>query len=190
MSLTATLVPSAMQMLTALSAWLGKGAGYAAEHGEAADDLLRLRLAPDMYPLASQIRFVAFQAMEPVYRLRGEALPEDLERLRREGWNGGEQPGTLADARSRIDAALAFLRTIGPDALDATAERPLVLELPNGIVFDMRGAAYVRDWALPQLYFHLVTAYAILRNHGVPLGKADYAAHMFTYVRPGSLPKD
>ncbi len=188
MTSTSILLPTATQMLAALSAWLGKAAAHEAERGRSADQLLALRLAPDMYPLASQVRFAAFQAMEPVYRLRGEALPETMENLRREGWSGGERPGTLADAQACIEAALAFLRGVDPETLEAAADRPLALELPNGIVFDMTGATYVRDWALPQLYFHLVTAYAILRNHGVPLGKADYAAHMLAHLRPGTLP--
>ena len=53
----------------------------------------------------------------------------------------------------------------------------------------MTGAQYVRDWTLPQFYFHVTTAYAILRNHGVALGKVDYVAHMLGYVRPGTMPQ-
>ena len=188
MSLVDILVPTAVQMLGTLSAWLDRGSAYAEGRGDKADDLLALRLAPDMYPLAGQVRFVAFQAQEPVHRLRGEALPEHLEEVRREGWNAGERPGTLADARSRIDEALLLLRSVAAAELDAAAERPIALELPNGIVFDMTGSTYVRDWALPQFYFHLVTAYAILRNHGVALGKIDYVPHMFAYARPGTIP--
>lgn len=188
MSVTDILVPTMVQMLGALSAWLDKGSAYARGRGDKTDDLLALRLAPDMYPLAGQVRFVAFQAQEPVHRLRGEAVPEPLERVRREGWDAGERPGTLVDARSRIDEALTLLRSVGAVELDGAADRPIALELPNGIVFDMTGSTYVRDWALPHFYFHLITAYAILRNHGVPLGKTDYVPHMFAYVRPGTVP--
>jgi uncharacterized protein len=188
MSITDILVPTAVQMLGALSAWLDKGAGYAEERGDKADDLLALRLAPDMYPLAGQVRFAAFMAQEPVHRLRGEAPPEHLEEVRGEGWISGEKPGTLLDARSRIDEALILLRSVGSGELDVAADRPIALELPNGIVFDMVGSSYVRDWALPQFYFHLITAYAILRNHGVALGKVDYVPQMFAYVRPGTIP--
>jgi uncharacterized protein len=59
----------------------------------------------------------------------------------------------------------------------------VALELPNGMAFDMVGATFVRDWALPQFYFHAVTAYAILRHKGVKLGKPDYVGHMMPYRR-------
>jgi len=188
MSLTDLLVPSQAQMLRALSAWVDKAAAQAQARGAGDDALLSLRLAPDMYPLASQIRFACFLAQEAVCRLRGVALPERLEEVRREGWNAGERPGSLADAQARIADALSFLSDIEPGALDGAADRPVALELPNGIAFDMTGPQYVRDWSLPQFYFHVVTAYAILRNHGVELGKADLVPHMFAYLRPGSMP--
>jgi hypothetical protein len=57
-----------------------------------------------------------------------------------------------------------------------------------GMVFDMTGATYVRDWALPQVSFHVDMAYALLRSAGVPLGKKDYVPHMFAYLRPGTMP--
>lgn len=188
MSLTETFVPAATQMLGALSKWLDKGAAYAAEQGQEPDALMALRLAPDMYPLAAQIRFVSFQAQEAVYRLRGEATPEELQEVRREGWSAGELPGGLAEARKRLDEALALLRAVGPSDLDGGASTPIEISLPNGMVFDMTGAAYLRDWLLPQFYFHLSIAYGILRHHGVQLGKADYVQHMFAYLRPGTMP--
>ena len=57
-----------------------------------------------------------------------------------------------------------------------------------GMIFDLTGEQYARDWALPQFYFHLMTAYAILRKEGVELGKADYVAHMFAYLHTGTAP--
>lgn len=185
MRLTDLLVPTFAQMLRALSGWLDKAGAHAEARGEAADALLLLRLAPDMYPLAAQLRFPCFQAQEAVHRLRGEPTPESLEEVRREGWSAGERPGSLADARARIADALSFLDGVGSGSLDAWFDRPIALELPNGMAFDMTGAQYARDWALPQFYFHISTAYAILRNHGVALGKADLVPHMFGYLRPG-----
>lgn len=189
MSLTDLLVRSYAQMLQALSAWLDKAVAHARARGEQPDALLLLRLAPDMYPLAAQVRFAAFHAQEPVYRLQGQPLPEALEAVRREGWSAGERPGSLADAQARIAEAVALLDAVEPNALDGSAEQPIALELPNGMVFDMTGEQYARDWSLPQFYFHVTAAYAILRNHGVELGKADLVAHMFTYLRPGTAPK-
>jgi len=185
MSLTNLLVPTFAQMLSALSTWLDKGAAREAASGRVADEVLSLRLAADMYPLSSQVRFACFQAQEPVYRLRGEPLPEALLEVRREGWSGGEQPGTLAQAQGRIAEAIQFLTAVGPNALDEGAGLAIVLGLPNGMAFNMTGESYARDWALPQFYFHVTTAYGILRNHGTELGKADYVAHMLRYLPAG-----
>jgi hypothetical protein len=188
MHLTTLLIPTLTNQLRALSGWLDKAEAFAAERGESPDALLGHRLAPDMWPLASQIRIAAFQAQEPVYRLRGEPLPDALIAVRTEGSDAADQPGTWGSARARLKEALAFLATVGPHELDAVADRPLAHELPNGMTFDMTGETYVRDWALPQLAFHQVTAYAILRQAGVPLGKVDYVPHMWAYLRPGTKP--
>lgn len=189
MTLTDLLVPTCAQTLRAMSAWLEKGAVHAETRNENADALLSLRLAPDMYPLAAQVRFPCFQAQEALHRLRGEPVPDSLETVRREGWNAGEQPGSLADAHARIADALSLLEGVAPGAFDEGADRPIALELPNGMTFDMTGNQYLRDWVLPQFYFHASMAYAILRNHGVALGKADLVPHMFAYLRPGSGPQ-
>ncbi|SAK62012.1 PF09351 domain protein [Caballeronia glebae] len=189
MQLTPLLVPTFVQTLKSLSAWLDKAAAYQNGKGANADALMTLRLAPDMFALAAQVRFVCFQAQEPVYRLRAEELPQTLRRVREEGAHSNEAPGSFADAQACIGAAIALLSGLAPDALDAGSGAPIALDLPNGIVFDMTGEQYARDWCLPQFYFHAVTAYAILRNHGVPLGKPDYVSHMFAYIRPGTLPQ-
>ena len=188
MPATDLFVPSARHALAALTSWLGKAAAHVGEHGAKPDMLMTLRLAPDMYPLASQVRFAAFQAQEAVHRLRGGEPPEELLALRRAGWEANEAPGTFADAEAAVDAASDFLSHVDPKSLRDGADRAIALELPNGMAFDMKGDEFIRDWALPQLYFHLVAAYALLRQHGVPLGKADFVPHMFAYLRPGSMP--
>jgi hypothetical protein len=188
MQLTALLVPALSNQLRALSGWLDKAEAFCAARGDEPDALLPLRLAPDMFPLTTQLRFLAFQAQEPVYRLRGDAVPEAVLEVRQEGRDGAEEPGTWAEARARVAEAESFLAAIAPDALDAAARESIAHELPNGMIFDMTGEQYVRDWALPQVAFHQMTAYAILRQAGVPLGKVDYVPHMFAYLRPGTAP--
>ncbi|GJL99492.1 MAG: DUF1993 domain-containing protein [Rhodomicrobiaceae bacterium] len=187
MSSTKLLIPSYIQMLRSLSGWLDKAQKQipVAE----AEALLLARLASDMYPLSTQVRFACLQAQEAIFRLKGEPIPETLEQVANEGQNAAEKPGSILDAQTRIDEALLVLDKLGPDALDAGAERSITLELPNGMIFDLTGEQYARDWALPQFYFHLITAYGILRNQGIDLGKADYVPHMFTYLRPGSMPQ-
>lgn len=181
MSLSTLLIPTYRNMLQTLAGLLAKAR---AQMPDRAETLLSARLAPDMFPLASQLRFAAFQAQEAMFRLAGAELPEALLALADEGRAGGEAPGTLAEAKTRIDAALALLDGINADVIDAGAGRAITLALPGDLVFDMTGDAYARDWALPQFYFHVITAYAILRAQGVDIGKADYVPHMFAYRRP------
>ena len=116
-------------------------------------------------------------------------VPEDGQAaLLDEGRNAGERPGSLADAQGRIAETIALLDGLAPGALDGDPERPIAHSLPMGMIFDLTAGQYARDWALPQFYFHLMTAYAILRAQGIALGKADFVTHMFAYVRPGTLP--
>ena len=181
MNLTDLLVPTYRNMLGTLRGLLDKA--EAQFGGARAEALLSARLAPDMFPLATQIRFACVQAQEAPLRLMGRPL-EPLDPLLEEGRNAGEQRGTLAGARARIDEALAFLDALGAGALDAApAEDPLVLSLPMGLTFDLTREQFARDWALCQFYFHVMAAYAILRKEGVEIGKADYVPHMFAYLR-------
>jgi len=188
MSLTRFLVPTLVNQLAAMLAWLDKAEGWAAAQGRSADELLTLRLAPDMWPLASQLRIAAFQAMEPVYRLRGVPVPEAVLAVRTEGSNAGEHPGTLDEGRARLREAVELLGQVGEDEFDAEPDTPLAHDLPIGIVFDMTRQTYARDWAVPQVVFHQCMTYALLRHAGVPLGKIDYAPHLFPYIRPGTMP--
>lgn len=185
--LTDVLVPTYVQMLKALSAWLDKA--DAQMPGGAADALMGARLAPDMFPLATQVRFACVQAREGVCRMRGEAFPPEIGELLDEGRGAGDQPGTIPEAQARIAQTLALLESVGDDGPDGDPERPIAHALPMGLIFDLTARQYARDWALPQFYFHLMTAYAILRSQGVDLGKADYVAHMFAHLRPGTMPQ-
>ncbi|MCJ2085121.1 DUF1993 domain-containing protein [Methylobacterium sp. E-005] len=184
MSLTSLLVPTYKQMLRTLAGLLDKAEVQRPDG--LAEGLLAGRLAPDMYPLASQIRFAAFQAQEAVYRLTEAVWPDSLHQVAAEGRDAGETPGTIAEAKARIDEALTCLDGLAPDALDAGSGLAIALNLPDGLAFDLTGEQYARDWALPQLYFHVVSAYAILRRQGIAIGKADYVPHMFAYLRTGT----
>lgn len=185
-SLTTLLVPTYRQMLTALSKWLAMAQAQLA-HGDA-EALLAARLAPDMFPLSTQIRFACVQAWEGVHRLKGDNLPDIVAVMLDDGRDAGQHPGTIADAQARIGETLAMLDGLARNALDADPNRPVEHALPMGMVFDLTAEQYARDWTLPQFYFHLMTAYAIMRAEGLKLGKADYVAHMFAYLRPGTMP--
>jgi uncharacterized protein len=179
------LVPTYVQMLRAVSDWLAKAEAQMPNGG--AEALLSARLARDMFPLSTQVRFACVQALEGVFRLRGHAFPTLVELLLEEGRNAAERPGSIADARVRISETVVVVE-VASDALDVDPATPIAHALPAGMVFDLTAEQYARDWALPQFYFHVMIAYAILRAQGVDLGKADYVAHMFAYLRPGTMP--
>ena len=183
MTLQDILLPTYVQMLGALSAWLGRA--DVERHG-GADELLSARLAPDMFPLSTQVRFACVQVQEGVFRLQGREFPASVAILLDEGRNAGEQPGTIAEAQARIAETLALVEAAASDKLEVDPAAPIAHALPQGMVFDLTAEQYARDWALPQFYFHVMTGYAILRAQGVALGKADYVAHMFAYLRPES----
>jgi hypothetical protein len=185
MTLTDLLLPTYRNMLRTLRGLLDRAeAQLGAEKAEA---LLSARLAPDMFPLATQVRFAALQAFDGARYLRGEPWTGEHNELIAEARNAGERPGTPAQARARIDQALAYLDTLGDGAVDTGLnDRPILLELPDGRMFDLTAEQFARDWALGQFYFHVMAAYAILRKEGVDLGKADYVPHMFAYMRAPS----
>lgn len=180
------LVPTYIQMLKALSTWLDKAATQMPDG--AAEVLLSARLSPDMFPLSTQIRFACVQAQEGVFRLQGQSFPASLEELLNEGRNAAECPGSIADAQARIGETVAIVEAVASSALDINPATPIAHALPMGMVFDLTAEQYARDWALPQFYFHVMTAYAILRAERVALGKSDYVAHMFAYLRPDTIP--
>jgi hypothetical protein len=145
----------------------------ASEHGNGAM-LLEARLAEDMHPLHTQIRFAVGQAVVTLDRLGNLGLTSDDSDI-----------SDFADALARIAKTSALVADTDPAAWpapDATVE----FELPNGMAFAMRAHEYVRDWALPQFYFHIMASYAILRAEGLAVGKADYVPYMMKYLKSGA----
>lgn len=175
MELSDLLVPTYRGMLGNLSVWLDKA-------GDVGDGVLATRLAPDMFPLATQVRFACVQAIEGTARLSGIPFPPLHQELLDEGRSGGESPGTLAEAKARITQTLEWIARQNGEALDPASAMPH--ELPIGMTFDFSAGEYARDWALGQFYFHLMAAYSNLRHAGIPLGKGDYVAHLLPKARP------
>ncbi|MBZ5710712.1 DUF1993 family protein [Nannocystis pusilla] len=111
-------------------------------------------------PLTRQVQFVCFQAIDAIAHLTGQPQPPL------------ETPDeTLEQLQRRIAATIAALRDVSPDALADAADRPVRRVLGDQFMLEMTGFQYLRDFSLPNFYFHLVTTYAILRNHGVDLGR-------------------
>ncbi|MCC7632703.1 DUF1993 domain-containing protein [Stenotrophomonas rhizophila] len=171
MSIHQMNIRSFAQMLGALRGQLDKADAHALAVGYDPRNLLSARLAPDMHPLAKQLQFACTQAHEAVCRLSGRPLPSL------------QAPDDLDQARALIDQTLDQLASADAAVIDAGASRDVAIELAGDLAFDMKGSEYAAYWATPQFYFHLITAYSILRHNGVPLGKADYVPHMFAWVR-------
>lgn len=170
-------VPAFQNGLRALSGELSKASTWGADNAIGELQFAVARLAPDMFPLASQVRFTCTQALQPLSRLGGIAIPEFP-----------DDAPDFAGMQDQIAATLAILDAVDRTALGQDADRPVSFDLPNGMTFDMTAFEYVRDWAAPQFAFHRVAAYAVLRHMGVPLGKADYVGYMMRYLRPGTAP--
>ena len=166
----AMAIGSFVPMLESLSAILDK----AKTHATATDvDLPSARLAPDMYTLAQQVRLACDHAHSGTARLLG-----------REPAHAADGEVTLDDLKARIAATVADLKTVAPDAFEGAEQRDCSVPLPGGKVIEMDGLRLLTAWALPHFYFHLVTAYDILRHNGVPLGKQDYLSQVGAFIRP------
>ena len=120
------------------------------------------RLYPDMLALARQVQIACDNAKGAVARLAGVEVPkhEDTEQ-------------SFADLKARIAKTLAFIETLGPAQIDGSEDRDISLKLGQREV-QWKGMQYLLGFALPNFYFHVVTAYDILRHNGVELAKRDY----------------
>jgi uncharacterized protein len=106
-----------------------------------------------------------------------------LDRLGNLGLTADESDITsFADAHARIAAAQALVAGTDPASWPAAGDT-VEFDLPNGMGFAMQAHEYCRDWATPQFYFHLMAAYAILRQEGLAIGKIDYVGHMMKYLK-------
>ena len=166
MSYATAALATFTNMLGTLDHLIGKAAAH--EQGEA---LLQAQLAEDMFPLATQIRFTITQVIVTLDRLGNLGGASDESDI-----------SGFADARSRIAAAQELVASTDSASWPA-ADAVVEFDLPNGMAFALQAHEYVRDWAVPQFYFHLMATYAILRQHGLPVGKADYVPHMMRYLK-------
>lgn len=148
--------------LTNLKVLLAKGEAHAASRGMDPGSLLTAELAPDMFNLAVQVHWVGEGAKLAVNRLLGVSSTPLAEEAK-----------SFAELHERIDQAIAYLGTVDPEALEAGLER--TIELPyRGGSKAFRGDRFLTEFGIPNFFFHLTTAYGILRHEGVPLKKGDF----------------
>ena len=165
MSMSHAAIPSFEIGLNALSAILDKAQAYAEAKRFDPAILLDARLFPDMFPLTRQVQIACDLAKNGGARLAGAEPPkhEDNEK-------------TIAELEARIAKTVAFVRTLDGAKINAAADREITFPLGPENKGHMRGADYLNHFVLPNFYFHLSTAYGILRHCGVELGKRDFLA--------------
>jgi hypothetical protein len=157
-----TALPTFEIGLNALSGVLDKAAAFIAAKKVDPAVLLGWRLAPDMFALARQVQVACDQAKNGSARLAGSEPPkfEDTET-------------TLDQLKERIAKTVAYLKTLDAKAIDASADREITFPLGPS-KGQMQGGDYLNHFVLPNFYFHLTAAYAIVRHCGVEIGKRDF----------------
>ena len=165
-------IPQFTKMLKNLSAVLDKGAQYADAKKFEVDVLLNSRLAPDQFNLIRQVQIACDTAKLGVARLTGKDAPthEDKEK-------------TLPELKARIQSTIDFLNTIKKTDFNGAEERKITTPRWEGKW--MTGFEFAVQHATPNLCFHVTTAYSILRNNGVDVGKKDYLGEM-PYRQPNA----
>lgn len=155
-------VPVFIRMLNNLAAVLGKGEAYAEAKKIDPTVLTGSRLYPDMFPLSRQVQIATDNAKGPAARLAGVEVPkfEDNEK-------------TFAELRARIQKTVEFLQTLKPEQIDGSEDRTITLPMRTKTL-TFQGMPYLLNFALPNFYFHVTTAYDILRHNGVEIGKQDF----------------
>jgi len=156
-------IPLFKQMLGGLSAVLSKAEAQAAEKKIEPNAYLQARLYPDMFPLLRQVQVATDFAKGVSARLAGVEVPvlKDEEQ-------------TFADLQARITTVLTFIEGLDAKLFDTAATREIVTQAGTPKEKRFTGQSYLVNYALPHFFFHVTTAYAILRHNGVEVGKKDY----------------
>lgn len=162
-TLTTATLPVFKAALTNLSHCLNKAAANAKQRNFSPDAFVPLRLAPDMLTFASQIRIACDAAKNGTARVGGLEAPKFA-----------DDETTFAQLQERISKTLAWLETVPADAFDGREAQDITFPAGKDKTRTMSGDAYLKHYALPNFFFHVVTAYNLLRQGGVDLGKADY----------------
>ncbi len=157
--------PVLIRMLGNLSSILDKAAAHAEAKKIDPAIFINACLAPDMYPLSRQIQIATDMAKGCAARLAGIEVPsyEDNE-------------STFPDLQARIAKTVAFLQSVSAEQINGSEERSVTLTL-RGKETRFLGQPYLLNFVLPNFYFHITVAYAILRHNGLEIGKMDYVGN-------------
>jgi uncharacterized protein len=157
-SLYEAVAPVLVRSLGRLVALIDKAAAC----GVAEADILDARLAPDMLPFTKQVQIASDTAKFAMARLtatEGPVMPDT--------------ETTLAQLRARIERTIAYVESVDPAGFEGAEDRPIVLKFPS-VEMRFAGRDYVSQFVLPNLFFHITVAYALLRAKGVKIGKNDF----------------
>jgi hypothetical protein len=156
-------VPVFTQLLSALDGVLQKAQDHAQEQNSASDSLLHASLYPDMFNLIRQVQVATDFAKGVTARLAGLEVPvvEDNET-------------TFAELQARIAKTLFFISNIKPEQINGSEEKEIITRPGTPKEKRFNGQSYLLHYGIPQFFFHVTTAYGILRNQGVAVGKKDY----------------
>lgn len=159
-------VPPVRRALVNLAAIVDKAAAHFAAAGTPESAWLNAALAPDMFPLTRQIQTASDAARGIVARLSGTPIP-----------SMPDDETSVAELRDRIARTIAYIDSVPASAIDGREAEPVVVKIPNGEIRFTAGS-YPGEFGLPNFFFHVVTAYGILRHLGAPIGKIDYLGAM------------
>ncbi|RZJ11891.1 MAG: DUF1993 domain-containing protein [Rubrivivax sp.] len=156
-------VPVFKQMLTALKAELATTSAHVSAHSIEPDALLQARLYPDMFALAKQVQIAADFARGVSARLAGVDVPAQ---------QGQEK--SFADLDVLLAQTVSFLDGLSASQFEGSESKEIILRPGTPKEKRLIGQAYLANYGLPQFFFHVTTAYAILRHNGIAIGKRDY----------------
>ena len=163
LSMYTVSVPVFKQMLGGLNDILAKTQAHVVEKEIEPNAFLQARLFPDMFSLVRQVQIACDFAKSVSARLAGVEVPayEDTEQ-------------TFDELRARIEKTLAFVDGLDASRFEGSARRDIVLRPGTPKERTLAGEAYLLHYGLPQFFFHVTTAYALLRHNGIEIGKRDY----------------
>lgn len=156
-------VPVFKQMLTALRAELAQASQHATTRSIEPDALLQARLYPDMFALAKQVQIAADFARGVSARLAGVEPPA-----------ADGQEKSFADLDALLAQTLGFLDGLSASQFEGSENKEIILRPGTPKEKKLTGQSYLANYGLPQFFFHVTTAYALLRHNGIALGKRDY----------------
>ena len=162
MSMYQASIPQFVKMLTNLSNILKKSEAFAKEMNIDGAVLINDRLAPDMFPLSKQIQIACDQVKNGMARLAGVESPKF-----------DDHESTFEQLQERIEKTIVFAKAITPAQLEGSETKEIKFSIKEWN-FEFVGEQYLLTWIIPNLYFHITTAYNILRHNGVQIGKSDY----------------